>query len=170
MNDYPAHEANEHAPTHATPTPPTSSEGLATAVATLQLAPAALTTRPELTIPRKPDYSQLPATPLEVGDRLKLRLRNYRGELSEHYHHFTVGSVRASAKRYHEDEQEALHRAKAAGHPLVFATAEPTVISAHPETPVERKELLLGQLVLIEGIRYQLLQAPNNNVSLLALE
>lgn len=165
MNDYPAHEAN-----HAGTATPTMSEGLATAVATLQLAPTALTTRPDLTIPRRPDYSQLPATPLSAGDRLKLRLRNYRGELSEHYHHFTVGSVRASAKRYHEDEQEALDRAKAAGHPLVFATAEPTVISAHPETPVERKELLLGQLVLIEGTRYQLLQAPNNNVSLLALE
>ena len=44
------------------------------------------------------------------------------------------------------------------------------MISAQPETPVERKELLLGSLVLIEGARYQLLQAPNNNVRLLALE
>ena len=165
MNNHSAREAN-----HAGTTTPVLSKELATAVSTLQLAPATLTTRPDLTIPRKPDYSQLPATPLNTGDRLKLRLRNYRGELSEHYHHFTVGSVRASAKRYHEDEQEALDRAKAAGHPLVFATAEPSVISSHPETPVERKELLRGQLVLIEGTRYQLLQAPNNNVSLLALE
>lgn len=120
-------------------------------------------------MPTTVDIHQVPAKSIPVGTRISVRLINYRGVLPSYGSHFLIGSVAEYAKRYREDPVAAVAEATARGHKLYYAIAEAVVLSAHKQPYVERVELELGTIIETDGKKFQILQAPNENLALVPL-
>lgn len=106
---------------------------------------------------------------LDAADKLSVKLYNYRGNLDSYGHDFTVGSVAEYTARNGGDVEAAIERAIDLGHNLYFAFNEGSMISAHPQERVARRELALGTIIEMDGHRFQILQAANNNLQLVPL-
>ena len=102
------------------------------------------------------------------GDRIAVKLKNYRGEIPTYFNDFTVGSVRGYAAQYSEDEEDAVKRAVSLGHNLYYAFNEGAMLTAHPQERIERTEVALGDIIEMDGQRFKVTPAPNQNIELVA--
>lgn len=129
-------------------------------------------------IPRAIDLSQIPdsqwkADPKDIvpiglpaGTKLSVPLMRPQGDMSSHGHSFTLGSVAEYARRYHEDVDEKVERAKSLGHSLYYAMAEGVMITAHKQAPVPRRNIEIGTIIEMDDQKFQVLQSPNDNLEL----
>lgn len=117
-------------------------------------------------VQRKADLADITPFPMEAGDRISVKIINYRGELTSYGHNYTLGSVAEYAARYGNDVEARVALSKERGENLYYAIAEAVVISAHPQAPVKRLELEMGSVIEMDGQRFQILQSPNDNLQL----
>jgi len=103
---------------------------------------------------------------LRHGDRISIRMKNYRGERNSYADNFTVGSVAGYAEEYKEDPQPAIDRALRLGHKLYYAFNEGVMISAHPLERPERLELSIGDLVEFDGNIFRIHEVANRQIEL----
>ncbi len=97
-----------------------------------------------------------PVTLLEDSTRLVL----------DGLHTFMIGSVVSYALRNGDDPVEALDRARAHGHELVYIFARGAVVSASRGPCEAHVRVTLGMRVQFEGNIYTIEKAPNHNLRL----
>ncbi|MGO1851845.1 MAG: hypothetical protein ACTH0V_00365 [Microbacteriaceae bacterium] len=103
---------------------------------------------------------------LSHGDRIAVRVHDYRGRLSEKPDSFTVGSVAGYAAEYDEDPAAAVRRARQRGEALYYAFNEGVTITAHRQEPVERQQLELGDLVEMDRLTFRIEETSNRQIKL----
>jgi len=120
--------------------------------------------------PTTADLKLVPAgslvTELFYGDRLAVKIIGRHNEIESSPTSFTAGSVAGYAASYNEDPEAKVAWARSLGHNIHYLNAEVTMIALHPEKQPERKVIELGSLVTFDGHLYQVLQAPNRNLTL----
>lgn len=133
-------------------------------------------------IPKAVDLSQIPdsqwkADPKDIvpvglpaGTKLSVSLMKPQGDMSSYGHNFTLGSVAEYSRRYHDNVEEKVERAKSLGHPLYYATAEGVMITAHKQAPEARRTIEIGTIIEMDEQKFQVLQSPNNNLELVPFE
>jgi hypothetical protein len=118
---------------------------------------------------RKDELADILPFPMAAGDLIAVRTIDYRGQLTSYARNFILGSVVEYAERYREDAEAAVAKARAAGHSLYYVITEATVISSRIIEKGPRIELELGSILQMDGQCFQLLQAPNDNLTLVPL-
>ena len=99
------------------------------------------------------------------GDRIAVKLKNYRGEIPTYSHHFTMGS----ALDTYDGNEALVDRARSLGHDLFFAVNEGAMISAHPQEVFERTQVELGDTIEMSGEIFTVERTFNNNIKLVPL-
>lgn len=110
------------------------------------------------------------ALKMEAGEAIAVRIYNYRGELNSYTSNFLLGSVAEYATRYGKDPEAAVAKAKADGHKLYYTVTEASVISLHHIPGPDRSTIELGTVIEMDGQTFQVLLAPNDNLTLVPFE
>lgn len=102
------------------------------------------------------------------GDKIAIPFQSSRyGTL---YHFFTLGTVAGYAIERGEDPFPEVERAQANGHKLYWANANSVIISNPPQAKTETPGFNWGDELILQGHRFRLAPAPNNNCELIPLD
>lgn len=85
------------------------------------------------------------------------------------YHFFTLGTVAGYAIQNGEDPFPAVEDAKARGHDLYWVNANAVCLSARPIAKEHVPGFKFGDIIILQGHRFRLDPAANNNVKLVEL-
>ncbi len=113
---------------------------------------------------------KIEALKMEAGEAIAVRIYNYKGELNSYASNFLLGSVAEYATRYGKDPEAAVAKAEADGHKLYYTVTEASVISLHHIPGPERSTIELGTIIEMDGHSFQVLLAPNDNLTLVPFE
>ena len=79
---------------------------------------------------------------------------------------FSIGSVISFALRNKEDPIKALDEARKLGHELHYVFGLGVSITSHQRPHETKKGFHFGDVIEFEGIKFELVPAPNSNVAL----
>lgn len=111
------------------------------------------------------NHEPIDVTVLQAGERLVLEYESRfgHGKLMRAY---SINSVVSYALEYNECPIEAIERAKANGHKLVWINASASIIHNGPRSTNKHILVELGMKVYFQGHFYEIVKAPNDNLDL----
>lgn len=100
---------------------------------------------------------------LKAGDELALKTDNARTCWLRHY---SISSVVSYSMESGRDPIQAVERSKAKGDPLHWINGIGAMLTAHEREREAYIEVSVGQIIKFEGLKFEIIAAPNSNLSL----